>query len=54
MAYLRLYKQLIERSEEGDKREYNLIGCEHFMLLVPRKKAKAFNELSVDAVGFMG
>ena len=54
LAYLRLYKELIERSEEGEKREYNLIGCEHFLLLVPRKKGKAFNEISVNAVGFMG
>jgi len=33
---------------------YNLIGCEHFLLLIPRRREKAFNDLSVSAVGFMG
>lgn len=31
-----------------------MFGCEHFMIMIPRKKEKAFNEISINAVGFMG
>ena len=34
--------------------DYNLIGSDELLFMVPRKKEKAFNELSVNAVGFMG
>lgn len=54
-AYNQLYKSLIDKEEDKDTdQDYNLIGCEHFLLMIPRKKEKAFNELSVNAVGFMG
>jgi len=31
-----------------------MFGCEHFIMMIPRKKEKAFNEISINAVGFMG
>ena len=49
-AYDKLYKNLIlSRGEE--EADYNLVGCEHFLMMVPRKKEKAFNDLSVNALG---
>ena len=48
-AYNKLYSELIQKRNEGS--DYNLVGCEDFLLLVPRRKEKAFGELGVNAVG---
>jgi ATP adenylyltransferase/5',5'''-P-1,P-4-tetraphosphate phosphorylase II len=36
---------------EDEEEDYNLIGCEHFLMMIPRRKEKAFNDLSVNAIG---
>jgi hypothetical protein len=46
-AYSLLYKELVEKQQI----DYNLVGCEEFLLLVPRRQEKAFGELSVNGVG---
>ena len=50
-AYERLYASLIQSYEGEETPDYNLFGCEHFMMLIPRRKEKAFDELSINAVG---
>lgn len=49
-AYNELYKNLLKH--EGIS--YNLIATDKFMLMVPRRKERAFEEVSVNSVGFAG
>jgi ATP adenylyltransferase/5',5'''-P-1,P-4-tetraphosphate phosphorylase II len=53
-AYEKLRKNLVSSPEGSGVCDYNMFGCEHFIMMIPRKKEKAFNEISVNAVGFMG
>lgn len=39
---------------KSPKISYNLIATERFILLVPRKKERAFEEVSINSVGFAG
>lgn len=53
-AYLRLYERFIPALRDGAKVSYNLIGTEHFLLLVPRRKEFCHGLASLNAMAFTG
>jgi sulfate adenylyltransferase (ADP) / ATP adenylyltransferase len=52
-AYRLLYEELITKNKEKYAliSDYNVIACETYILMVIRKKERAFDQLSVNSVG---
>lgn len=52
--YLAAFDQLHKQVARQLGISYNVIGTERFIMLVPRKKERAFDEVSINSVGFVG